>query len=294
MKAFYFMALTPLLFIAPLVHAAPDPLRLKPSSLWNVRHEMEFCRLGRAFGEGDQSVQLTFERFGPGDEFRLLISGKAMRERATTSVSIRFGAEQSPEMFGYTLGYFDKIPVWIVEAGRLVPRPDEMLRPKSKKIAFDAPAPPPVLPGVEAAVRYIELGRPFSQPIILETGSLGKPFTAFRECTDELLLKWGVDAERHRTAINLPVPIGSPGDWVTSSDYPIAMEIRGQPALVNFRLMVDEAGQVESCHIQQSTHPDGFSRVCEYLKRRATFAPARDKDSKPMRSYYRNIIRFQI
>jgi outer membrane biosynthesis protein TonB len=67
----------------------------------------------------------------------------------------------------------------------------------------------------------------------------------------------------------------------------------GQGAIVNFRLLVDAAGSVTGCFIQQTTRLKEFDdAVCKSISRRAKFDPALDKDGKPILSYYNNTVRF--
>ncbi len=42
-----------------------EPLRLSPSSKWNVHYAEDSCRMGRSFGEGDQKVILVADRYQP-------------------------------------------------------------------------------------------------------------------------------------------------------------------------------------------------------------------------------------
>lgn len=73
------------------------------------------------------------------------------------------------------------------------------------------------------------------------------------------------------------------------------MLMQGQPAIVEFRLSVGADGAPLSCHIQSTTRPKEFDEaVCGSLMKRARFSPALDAEAKPMTSYYRNTVRFQI
>lgn len=276
--------------------AKPEPLRLKPSSPWNVAHQDDYCRLGRIFGEGEQAIALIFERYAPQDSFRMMLSGQLVRPNSSIAqAEVRFGAGQDATKMGFAKGDLSGAPLWIFSSARLVPI-SEALEKQVELADWDKrPDLPPISPEQEAAIREIEIGQPLSRPLILETGTLRRAFEAFRGCTDTLLAHWGLNAARHRDALNLPKPLTSPGSWITTNDYPTRMLMKGQPALVNFRLMIDETGKVESCHIQLSTHPDGFHKaVCDAMQKRAKFSPALDKDGRPMRSYYINVVRFQF
>lgn len=279
-----------LLLGSTLPAAAKDaPVRLAPLTKWNAHYENEYCRLSRAFGEGDNIVILMFDRFAPSQDFRLLLSGKAMRRSNIGMVAtVRFGAEganQKLDFFEGTIG--KKIPAWVFKGGvKLIDPPDT---------AAEAEQAAPISESDEAAIREVWIGSPLPRPIVLETGSLKAPFAALRKCTDELISVWGLDVERHRNLLQPARPLNEVGKWLVSNDYPIGMIVSGQQAMVEFRLIVGEDGKVESCIIQQSTNPEGFDKVsCQALLRRAKLSPAIDAEGKPVRSYYRNRIRFQL
>jgi hypothetical protein len=65
----------------PGVGTAKEPLRLQPSSKWNVHYAEDSCRMARSFGEGDQKVVLMVDRYQPGDALRLSFIGKPAHTR---------------------------------------------------------------------------------------------------------------------------------------------------------------------------------------------------------------------
>ncbi len=124
---------------------------------------------------------------------------------------------------------------------------------------------------------------------------MDKPLAALSTCIDELMTHWGIDIEKHKKLSRSVVPDGNPGRWIKGNDYPTDMLHQRQPALVQFRLSVDETGAVTGCHIQKTTRPKEFDdAVCKSLTRRANFLPALDENGKPIKSFYRNTVRFQI
>lgn len=145
----------------------------------------------------------------------------------------------------------------------------------------------------EAAVRYLLIGKPLRIPVLLETGSLKKPFATLAECADAMVGSWGVDAEKHKSLSRTVQPSNYPGDWLDTADYPSKMLEARQPALVNFRLIVGKDGVATACHIQSTTRPKEFDdTVCKAVMRRARFEPALDAEGQPILSYYRNVVRF--
>lgn len=280
--------------------AAKEPLRLKPSSKWNVHYADDSCRLGRSFGTGDQKVVLVADRYQPGGDLRLSFVGKPTYTRVDEGViRIRFGpAEVEQEVQFYPGVLADKTPTLILQRGiRIAPYPPEVVKAyeaaiEAEKYDFEWPK---IAPEREAAVTYIEVKRSVRQPFILETGSLGAPLAALEKCTDELLDHWGIDVARH-ASLSRPVTVKSnPGNWMKSRDYPADMLQAGKRAIVHFRLNVDAAGQPTACHIQQSTRPKAFDdAVCEAIMRNAQFDPALDAEGNPIASYWLNSVVFHI
>lgn len=280
--------------------AAKEPLRLKPSSKWNIHYADDSCRMGRSFGAGDEKIVLIADRYQPGGDLRLSFVGKPTHTRLNEGyVEVKFGPAEAEQKVSFYPGLLaDKTPTLILQHGvRIVPYPPEVLKAyeaavKAKKYDFDWPE---IAPEREAAVTYIEVKRSVGQPFILETGSLGAPLAALEKCTDELLDHWGIDVAKH-ASLSRPVRAKSnPGNWMKSDDYPSEMLRLGKRAIVHFRLNVDVAGKATACHIQQSTRPKAFDdAVCKAIMRNARFEPALDADGKPVASYWLNSVVFHI
>lgn len=280
--------------------AAKEPLRLKPSSKWNVHYAADSCRMVRSFGEGDQKVTLLADRFEPGDSLRLSFVGKPVNTRHNEgTIELRFGpTEEVQKILFYPALFVDKSPALMLrEDARLAPRTE------AEYAAYEAALKggdygfqwSKITPEQEAAVTFIEVKRSVREPFILETGSLGPPFEAMRKCTDELLNHWGIDVAKHATLSRPVTPTGNPAKWMKSSDYPPAMLAAGRRAIVQFRLNVDAGGVPTACHIQQSTRPKEFDdAVCKAIMRNAKFTPALDADGNPIVSYWLNTVIFQM
>lgn len=280
--------------------AAKEPLRLKPSSKWNVHYAEDSCRMGRSFGEGDQKVVLVIDRYQPGDALRLSFIGKpAYTYMNEGDVRLRFGPAEAEQEVQFYPGRLDnKTPTLIIRgAVRLAPRSPEEIAAyeasiKAKRFDFEWPD---ITPEQEAAVTFIEVKRAVRQPFILETGSLGAPLAALEKCTDELLDHWDIDVAKHAALSRKLKPGSNPGDWVTSRDYPTEMWMMGKRAIVQFRLNVDAAGKPTACHIQQSTRPKAFDdAVCKAIMRNAKFEPALDAGGNPIASYWLNSVTFHM
>src|SRR5579884_2300647 len=85
---------------APVIIAASEPVRLQPSSPWNVDYAENSCRLIRTFGEGKTRTVLMFESGAPG-EMDLLLVGNPV-ESYSEKVAARFLPNGGKEFVGQT------------------------------------------------------------------------------------------------------------------------------------------------------------------------------------------------
>lgn len=275
---------------------AKQPLRLSPSSKWHVNYAPDSCRLARAFGTGDDEVLLLLDRFQPGPRVHMTLVGEPLKVRSDNRrITLRFGPNDPPFDKQFTPATVDGGRAALVLSGGLyisgydpswaeVEGDDDGTRPL-----------PVVDPALYGAIRDLELRIPGKQAVVLETGSMLDAERVLAACTDDLLRGWNIDVPAHRTLSRRVAPVGSPGKWMNSSDYPADMWIRGNQALVFFRLVVDAEGKPASCHIQQSTRPQAFDdAVCNGLMKRASFTPALDAAGRPIASYYLNSVRFKM
>jgi TonB family protein len=281
------------LFAAALVTqrtlAAPTPLSLPPTSQWVVDYADDSCRMSRQFGSDRQEVLLVFDRYGPGEEFRLTVGGPMFKDKSEErSLSIQFGPKEPVQRKEYFAGELGKKRPALILRGSMRVAP---------YLGTQTPIDPSQQPQIgrerEAAITYVQLGRPLFKPMRLETGSMRKPFEALDKCIDELMTHWGIDVARHSTITRKAIPLNSPGNWVTDRDYPATAATNGQRGIVNFRLSVGPDGTPTECRIQESTRPKEFDdAVCKAMMKRAKFAPALDKEGKPIASFYRNTVLF--
>lgn len=278
-------------------YAAQPPLQLKQTSPWNVDYADDRCRLMRQFGEGEEKVYAIFDRYGPGERFRMTIAGKPVRTSVQNGdANIQFGPTESEQQLAFYKGDLGEYPALVFHSQVRVAPPsaaEQALIDKRKNDEWIEIA--PVDPVREAAIRTLTVGKPLRRTVILETGPMRKPLEALGKCIDNLMISWGVDVERHKMLSRTVEPLTSPVKWVVSSDYPVKMLSSGQPAIVEFRMSVSADGSPVSCHIQSTTRSKEFDKaVCGSLMKRARFSPALDADGKPLASYYRNTVRFAL
>ncbi len=92
-----------------------------------------------------------------------------------------------------------------------------------------------------------------------------------------------------------PRPKGSPGNWVTTNDYPSKALSEERQGTTAFRLEVSAQGAVTGCTITNSSGSDDLDgATCNALIRRAKFEPALDYSGKPVASMFSSRVRWQI
>ncbi|MBU6394887.1 MAG: TonB family protein [Sphingomonadales bacterium] len=92
-----------------------------------------------------------------------------------------------------------------------------------------------------------------------------------------------------------PMPIGSPGDWVTSNDYPTRALRYGEQGMVGFLLTVDPEGVPVSCKVVETSSSDVLdTQTCNLLMDRARFTPATDASGRHVEGTYRNRLRWEL
>lgn len=295
---FIVLIITGGILLSQPVAAKKQPLVLKPSSKWIASYDDDSCRLIRQFGTEKQSVTAIFSRFGPGDRFQLTLAGEPFKLRSSSRPArLQFGPTEEVQEISFFVGSLgEDIPALIFSGGmRIAAMSDaetKALKTWNKNHAFKFE---PISAERQAAVTQLSMGRPLRQPVVLEIGSMEKPFSALSSCIEELQTHWGIDVTKHKNLTREAQPDNNPGSWVNANDYPTDMLRRGQPAVVQFRLSIDGAGQVTACHIQRTTRPKEFDdAVCKSLLKRASFLPALDAEEKPIASYWQSTVRFQI
>ncbi len=91
------------------------------------------------------------------------------------------------------------------------------------------------------------------------------------------------------------VPIGSPGDWVTTSDYPAISLQNDEEGTTEFLLEIARSGKVTSCLITKSSGSFSLDEVtCRVVSERAEFTPAKDAHGRSTVGSYSNRVRWVV
>jgi len=282
--------------------ASAETVRLAPSTNWEVNHDKDSCVLARIFGEGEDRTGLYFSRFEPGDEFRLTLVSDYVRaghygdEHGAMDVKIQFGPAEGAFRVRATAATTEADQKALIFSGHMtIAGAGESAEDEGKWLNADLADPYELPPERESAITELVFHSGLREELILETGSLGKPFAVLRDCNDWLLGQWGIDVEAHRHLTRRARPVSDPQKWLRSADYPKSMLSELRTGLVQFRLAIEPDGSISDCTIQQSTNPEDFSRTtCDLIKRRARFEPALDAAGQPIRSYWRGAVRWLL
>lgn len=266
--------------------AQPAPTSLAHTGPWVANFNDESCQLLGRFGTGKSQIVAIFTRYQPSDGFDLMLQGESLkRSGPSTQVKLAFGPGQPEREVFAVLGTLADKPLMMLNSQRL----DRWTGSPDRRDEV----PPAIYPEQEAAVSTLTVRLGGKRNYRLELGSMGKPMATMRTCMDGLLKHWGYDPKAIAAQSRPATPIGSPGNWVISADYPSKALMMGHNGIVQFRLDLDEAGKILNCHILARTNPDEFADIsCRALTRRAKFEPALDAAGKPMKSFYINSVRF--
>ncbi|NTZ43466.1 hypothetical protein G7A66_10320 [Altererythrobacter sp. SALINAS58] len=290
MKKILLASIAAALVTAP---AQAKTIILAPSSKWAISFDDEGCRLARIFGEGDNQTTMVMIRRRPGSSGDyMVLAGKPVGEiQERHGVEVGFGPgtdvnETSP--YRGSLGEIEPVLIFSSVSIRPENTPSRLdqseedqaaLRAESRKLA-------------DGVTYMIVADR--SDELRFDFGSMKEVNTVMDDCANGLIEAWGLDAEKHASAMREPVPLNAE-DWIRTSDYPMKMVRAGQPAIVNVRIIVGADGSPTECHIQSTTRPKAFDdAVCSSILKRADFDPALDAAGKPMKSFHQTTVHFMI
>ncbi len=258
--------------------AAPTVLELRPSSRWNMRYQDGSCELMRQFGEGDDQIIVQFTRMEPSNSFALRLLGKPfINDGPYQDVRVGFGETPAVEPLKNRLSGMAGSFAFADLGSFTFAGPVRDIR--SAQTAWT--------PEQEATVTKLTVGPHRGKVFHLQLGSMRAPMQAMRTCTDDLVRSWGYDPAVIASLLRPVAPIGNPGSWVHSSDYPSYLLRQGKLGVVRFRIDVDEAGKVTNCAILRRTGEEAFATMtCEMLMHRSQFLAALDRDGRPVKSFW--------
>lgn len=267
------------------VAAADGAIRLEPVSPWNIDFGANRCRLTRVFGTEEDRHLLMLEQAAPNSEFGLTLAGSGI-SRFRTAATVDLGLERDEPMV--SLDQFGKGE--IADLGPALIFSTISIDPKAMA---DALRPVGVNLDEAAKVDRVVLRRG-KAVLSFETGNMKDAIAALNNCTVDLLTQWGLDPEAHKNHVP---PMWANAAAVTRrivAVYPSSALRAGEQAIFRMRVTVETDGSVSDCLIEESTIAKKLeSPACKEM-RNAKFAPARDGQGQPMRSFYATTIRYVI
>lgn len=291
---------------APLLIAASQPVRLKPSSPWVVDYGEQSCRLIRKFGTGDAETLLQFESTAP-DEMDMLIIGKPLKSGAA-EIPARFLPVQDKPDQGLVITAKDNgAPGVLFSKVRLLPsqavatldartdwrRAHRGVRPPALDLAEEMQL-RAARRDFAAKATELEIEGRRGRPVILDTGSMGAPIKSFDQCSRDSLKDWGADPSLEDQIVR-PVWLVNHDSLLTASDYPTGMLMTGEQSDVKVRVLVDASGHVTKCTSLSHFNLPAFNQlVCDKITRRARFEPAEIAGGTKVPSYYTVQFHFRI
>jgi hypothetical protein len=293
-----------LVALAPSLVAAAHPVRLQPSSPWDVDYAEDSCRLIRTFGQGKTLTKLVFENAGGGTDMLAVGHPLETSEEKATARLIQAGSEMDDGTVVRTADGKTPAIIW----SSVPSLPDAIAKPlvqRAKYLRDKGVRPPPQSEAEHAGYKLqskdffskivevaIETRR--GHIVILETGSLGDAVAAFDQCAEDSLKDWGVDVEQQKRVVR-PVWTLNEGKWLFAADYPKDMLRQGKEAEVTIRLLIGARGEITKCTPISHYKEEEFKQItCDNISKRARFAPAELVDGTKVPSYYVRRIVFRI
>lgn len=277
---------------------ANNPPALAPSTPWTLDYADDSCALRRFFGEGNDKVYLELRRFEPGVDLQVIVASKRMKANNPATFKFRLGhadSEWNDIRWAPTVTTSGGLSGIIFGIGFAKFPELEELKDPVKKRAY--------VYSIDWRSREAELAAQtdtlvvrgaFPREIALDLGPMVKPIAALDTCMDELVTHWNIDVEAHKSLSRLATPT----NWREGTrmiDYPPAMLRASMPGIVNIRLDIDTQGAVTGCHIQMPLSDPTFAKSsCADIQHALEFAPALDKDGRPIPSYYVTNVRFVL
>ena len=282
-------------------HAKDEPpVVLKPTSNWVIDFADGQCNMARTFGTDEGGTQddkhaIFFRQWAPSRSFAFSAAGSSLRKfnsRRATYVTFSDDREELETLpFAGNNDSFGRAVIYSsLSIERDASAEDD--NNDDDDTAYDGF--PQLDVDVASTAQFVSL-RQGKRTVRFNTGTLGEAFAVMNKCTQGLVEDWGLDVERHLTAIRMPKMTNF--DSVArrvAQKYPRQALNRGEQAILRVRVMVDETGKATDCFISEVTRTVRLdSPACRPLMQ-GTYTPALDKDGKPFASYFTTKITYMI
>jgi len=253
--------------------AQAEQTAFSPGGGWTANFADDFCALERTFAHDGDTVQLRLQQFVPGSMFEITMGSDALavRDRAR---SITFAAAGEAQ----TIPFYSTFEAANGLEGAVF-----------GATLSDGPAPAGSDYAVYATGKTVErltLSDAFADDIALLTGSLEHPLKVMESCLDDLLTRWGLDPQAHRTLSRKAAPTGSE-EWLKVTAPMQRDFLRKGSNRQDVRLIVDAQGKITGCRVLQWPADEPIAqRLCDAVQSEAEIPPALDSAGNPVPSYY--------
>lgn len=284
-----FLALLIVGMLAPSAGwTAGSETSLKASSNWLVDWSEQSCAISRKFGT-DHPVLLTMRLYEPGYAFQVSMAGDPVwRFEKAPNLKVIYGDGAPLQASGLQVGRMDGIGHAIIFE-RDVAFAEEKAAGQASATARPTPYPDQVL---EARLDRIAIGTSNAR-LVLQTGPMIKAMAALRQCTDDLVRKWGLEPAIQAGLTRRAFPVNQ-AVWASSiinAFPPAGMQGSGR---VHVRVFVNKKGMPTGCGVHHTFDNTKFlDSACEIIIGKARFQPALDKNGEPVDSYYSTAIFFK-
>ncbi len=255
------------------VKVASAPV-LRPAGPWRIDYGENECDLYRSFGTGRDQIVLRLTRRSALGRFDGAIAGVIIPDaKGRVTLNMRL-LPQSAET-------------------KLIAYP--ILRPDQPEKVIAWSRGDATILGQITDSQVVELsnGNDLKVALLLTKGI--EAIKSLNKCHDDLLASWGADPEALRSIRFATKPVGDPTSWVTGADYPQEAKLANLGGMVDFMLVVDQAGKPVTCKVIKSSGAAQLDMTtCQLLMRRANFAPARTVENKPVTSLYSNTVNWIV
>jgi TonB family protein len=247
---------------------AAEPRR--PTASWVVNYDDAQCVATRNYGTHDKPLILAFKPSATGSVVRIMMVRKGPAfEAEQRSASLRF--DDKPPIAVNALTYGDA---------------------KTGQFVATANLPMQTIAANRRAARVSFRGATFDEQLAVPGFSGISAF--FNDCLANLRQAW--NAGPHSTTLKQAARPTQPlRNLFSRGTFPALALREGNIGTVGVSLMIDEAGKVRDCMVEETS---GFAMLdstsCYVITSRARFEPAIGSDGKPAKSAYFQRIRWQI
>ncbi|HXH15527.1 MAG TPA: energy transducer TonB [Sphingomonas sp.] len=236
---------------------------MTPSSKWNVDYGDTACLLGRTYGTGKTETVLALRQVPLGSMLDLMIytndRGTAMRlGRATVSIAGGGSGE----------GRYESFPTKAV-GKRMTRLPIDITVFETLPANSVLQIAPDKMPGWSFALPAAKAA-----------------FEALAKCNDATVKLWGLDPTERARIAQPAEPSGSPGNWITTDDYPKTIVSKGAQGTSIVLWTIGLDGRAADCRtVVTSGEVELDKAACRAITARARYTPALGYDGKPMISH---------